>query len=250
MSLQHELHLFEQVGAEAVAAVAEDEMPVVFHLHDSGLKVAVAVAEGPEARTAVEIGHIEIDDLLVTVFFDHREVMLQLIDDLQENFLTVHLPSEDLIEGDGIGGVTMEGFLVDINADAEDAVADLSFADVGLDECTADLLVVVIDIIRPFDGNTVRVLGEDVTEGERRCHTDDELLTYRDADGMAEDGEEEVLPFLTLPGIRALSAAGTLKFCLHDGDVRSFEVGEVGVEVVVCGIGLVESFPFDRIFSH
>ena len=148
--------------------VVKDEMTVILDLHHRRLKLTVFVTILEIAVTTKEIRSVKRHNLLVVAIAKVEQIALKDLHNLLQQGLAVSLLAKDLIQRHRIGRVAVELLLIDINAGADDTVADMSLRQAVLNDGSTDLLVVPIDIVRPLDGDAFGVLRQHVVKGQRQ----------------------------------------------------------------------------------
>ena len=131
----------------------------------------------------------------------------------------------------GVAGGTAEVGLVDVHAEADDGLLDGGGAELVLDEDAAELTVVPVDVVGPFDAQVFIGIGEEFGQ------------TVGNGEGNAA---QEVLAPGGVPGVAALASSGSLVVG-HDGNVGLHRVPGVGLEVGVGGVGLFQVYEGDAV---
>ena len=127
-----------------------------------------------------------------------------------KDFITVVLLSGDLFQWDGVGSITVEDFLVDVDADSGNAAPDMMSGKVVLYQYAADFLVV-----RPFDGDFIRPSAQLFLNGEGNDLWKDELPAGFQKRRVEYKAEKQVLAFFSFPGVAALAFTGSLELGSH-----------------------------------
>ena len=205
-------------------AVMKNEMTIILHLYKRCLKLPVLVAILEIAVATIEIRGVERYDLLIIAIAKVEQIVLEHLHYLLQKLIAVRLLAKDLIQRHGIGRLAVERLLVDIDACPDDTVADMSVRQTVLYDGATDLLVFPIDVVRPFDSDTVGILRQHVTKGQRPSLRDEKLRMHRHPHRMTEDGEQQILASLALPGIRALPSPGSLILRGDDGKIDLISV--------------------------
>ena len=94
-------------------------------------------------------------------------ILLECLDDLLQHLFPIHLVPQNLSQGYRIGRIAVELGLIDVHPDTEDAALDALGIDRGLYQRAADLPVVPIYIVRPFQRNAIGIGIQGILDGER-----------------------------------------------------------------------------------
>ena len=81
-------------------------------------------------------------------------------------FTDVILVARNLAQGDGVGGIAVEAFLVQIDPGSRDGAADMDAGQVVFNQRAANLFVFPLDIVGPIDGDAFRIAGQHVIQGQ------------------------------------------------------------------------------------
>ena len=189
--------------------VAEDFEASVFADAFYGAVKVPAGGVGPcmAFAEAVEFGRVALPEgFLGEVDEENPEAIEEVLEDVVE---VVGLTGEPA-HGGGVDKGRVPLRLVDVEADAEDGAGDPSACEAVFDEHAADLAVVDVDVVGPFDdGGDAVIVAEAVAEGDGREGGQPHLLaglqpSFRE---LQQDGEGEVLAGLGEPVIAPLAAA-------------------------------------------
>ena len=125
-------------------------MTIVLNLYESTLELTILILIPMITLATVERKMVDARNIHIVGTTKQLVIFLECLDNLLEHFLPIHLVSQNLGKGYRIRRIAAELHLVDVDANAEDAALDAFGIDGGLYQRTADLLVVPIHIVRPF----------------------------------------------------------------------------------------------------
>ena len=132
-------------------------MAVIFHLYEGTLELAVGILVPVESLAAVEREMIDARNIHIVGTAEQLIILLECLDDLLQHLFPIHLVTQNLSQGYRIGRIAVELGLIDVHPGTEDASLDALGIDRGLYQRAADLPVVPIDIVRPFQRNAVGI---------------------------------------------------------------------------------------------
>lgn len=237
---QHKLHFLEGVAADAPLAVVEDEVPVVFHLDDGGLKRPLGILVFVEARVAIERSVIARGDLGKLVAFEESEVVIDDLNNLIEQFVLIYFMTENLLERDGVGRIAREAFLVDVDARAKDALRNATTCERRFDERAAELAILPIDVVGPLERDALHIAVEHFLDGHGLNFREQKLAARRHKARVNEQREDDILSGLALPGVRSLSASCRLIVGSHECVLSGLQ----RAQVLIGGVGFRQMYCF------
>ena len=235
------LNLFEGVASIFPHFIGDNEVARGLHVGDGSAKLALGVGKAMELALAIEMGEIGLVEFVAAVLLCLVELAREVFDDTLEHKAALHLVTQQLSQGYGVEmGRTIgrEGGLIDVDANAHDAVFELPALQVILDEHAANLLIATINVVGPLDGHGHGgQLGHDkVLDG----------LTHSKGYGLGEQehalrghvarvdkqAEQQVLAGRRMPMVGARAAACRLVFGRDERDATLVEGVERPQEVV------------------
>ena len=224
------MYLLEEVFPQVPRLVLQDEAAVRFHIGQAGQEASVGVFVGVQALAAEEGVGVSARNgdgkAAVLVAAQGFVVGVQTAQEAIEDGQRVVITARNLLQRNWVGRGAAEGGLVQVDADAGDAAADAVALQHIFDEHAANLLLVPVDVVGPFDGDTFRVGVQLFLDGQRDNLRQDELAARLDETGVEHGAEQEVLSGFGFPRVAALSLAR----CLEAGDDgRIFGGGGRGV---------------------
>lgn len=147
-----------------------------------------------------------------------------------------------LTDADGVGGVGEELGLIDVETYAGDGARYLSAAECVFNEYAADFAVVDIDVVGPFDADSVDAkLAQEVKDAESHRLADLELARSVEVLRTQHEAEGDVLARFRLPCVAALTAP-----CRLPQGHQRISVGGVASDGGVGRRAFVNYFHFHR----
>ena len=92
--------------------------------------------------------------------------MCELFHDLFQHLTAVFLMPQNLCQRNGVGGIAAEKSLVNVHTYANDGTINLFALQIILDKHSHSFLVIEVDIVGPFNLESLSIAVERVTDGQ------------------------------------------------------------------------------------